>query len=136
MTATMENDMRLIFCFVLSVFLATAPAFAEDDHDHDHTPKFGGVVTESGHHHLELVAKDGTVELHIGGVHGIPEMVSKATATASILSKGKKVDVELTPSEGTVLKGSGPFEATKGAIVVLTLRMPDHDPEQVRLKLE
>ena len=119
------------------IFALAVPAWADDDHDHEHAAQHGGVVAESGHHHLELVAKDGALTLYIGGVHGTEEMVSKASATAAVLSEGKKVDVELKPAgNGPVLTGTGPFKAANGTVVVLTLKMPDHDPEQVRLKLE
>lgn len=122
------------------VFALGLPGWAEDahdhDHDHEHAAQHGGVVAESGHHHLELVAKDGTLTLYIGGEHDAAETVSKASATAAVLSEGKKVDVELKPDGEGALTGTGAFKAAKGTVVVLTLKMPDHDPEQVRLKLE
>jgi hypothetical protein len=130
--------MRHVICLAFAVLLAMSPAAADDgsDHDHEHTPQFGGVVVESGHHQMEVVAGDGTIALHIGGEHGNAETVAGAAATAAVLSGGKKVDVELKPDGGTVLKGSGPFKAGKGTTIVITLRMPDHDPEQVRVTLD
>jgi hypothetical protein len=127
--------MRTLYTFAFIVLLAFA-SVAEDDHDH--APRFGGVVVESGHHHLEVVARDGAIELHVGGVHGTPEMVAGATATAAVLSEGNKIEVELKPhgNTGTVLTGTGPFKAAKGTIIVITLKMPEHDPEQTRIKLD
>lgn len=121
-------------CSLLGCLIASTPIYAHDGDDHQ--AHFGGTVVESGHHHLEVVARDGMLEVHIGGEHGTPEMVSQATATASVLAEGRKVDVELKPDGGTTLKGAWPFKEAKGAVVVITLRMPQHDPEQVRLKLE
>ncbi len=121
-------------CLTLVCLVASTPLHAHDGDDHQ--AQFGGTVIESGHHHLEVVARDGVLEVHVGGEHGTPEMVSQATATASVLAEGRKVDVELKPDGGTALKGALPFKSAKGAVVVITLRMPQHDPEQVRLKLE
>jgi hypothetical protein len=123
----------------LAVLLAALPAFADEGHkhgDHEHAAQHGGVLAESGHHYLEFVAKDGELAVYITGDHGTDEMVSGAKATAAVLSKGKKVDVELAPAPGAVLKGSGDFEAGPGTTIVLTLTMPKHDPEQVRVKIE
>jgi hypothetical protein len=103
---------------------------------HEDAAQHGGVVVDSGHHHLEIVAKDGVIELYVGGDHGTPEMVSDAKASAAVLSEGKKVDVELKPDGETVLKGTGDFKVAKGSTIVITLTMPEHEPEQVRVKLD
>jgi hypothetical protein len=133
----MHQLLTLSLVFLLA---AAFPAWADDDHDHEqehsHAAQHGGILADSGHHHLEIVAKDGTLAVYVGGVHGTQEMVSKAKANATILSEGKKVDVDLAPGEGALLKGSGPFKAGPGTIIVLTLTMPEHDPEQVRVKLK
>lgn len=119
-------------CAIL--FAAAVPALSAEEHDH--SSKHGGVIVEAGHHHLEVVAKDGLIEVHVEGEDGMPESVSGAKATAAVLSEGKKVDVALEPSGDNVLKGSGAFKAAKGTVIVLTLTMADHEPEQVRLKLD
>lgn len=116
--------------------MSLAPAWAADDHDHDHASKHGGIVVEAGHHHLEVVASDGALELHVVGEDGAPESVEGATATAAVLSQGTKTDVSLAPAGAATLKGSGAFKAGKGTVIVITLKMPDHEPEQVRLKLD
>lgn len=120
---------------VLGTLLTLAsPAFA--DGEHSHASKHGGTVVESGHHHLEVVTKDGAIEIYVEGEYGKPEDVKDAKAKATILSEGKKVDVVLSPDDTNALKGTGSFKATKGTIIVITLTMPGHDPEQVRIKLD
>lgn len=103
---------------------------------HQHAAKRGGVVVESGHHHLEVVAKDGTIEIYVSGEDGAPETVADAKATVAILSGGKKVDVGLTPDPSGALKGAGDFKVAKGTTIVVTLTMPGHSPEQARVKLD
>ena len=111
-----------------------SPAIGEEKHDHG--GKHGGKVVESGHHHLEIVAKDGVLEVHVNGEDGKPEVIKDAKATAAVLSEGKKEDLTLTADPSNVLKGTGTFKATKGTTIVVTLTMPGHQPEQARIKLD
>lgn len=127
--------MRKTAIATFALLLAALPAAAGDDHDHDHAAKFGGKLVESGHHHLEVVAKDGMIEVHVAGEEGKPEDVAGAKASATVLSEGKPSTIQLTP-EGGVLKGTGSFKAVKGTTIVITLTMPDHKPEQARLTLD
>jgi len=119
---------------IVALILASAtPAPA---HQLDHSSKHGGIIAESGHHHLEVVAKDGTIEVHVAGEDGKPEDLTGAKATAAILSEGKKIDVELAPNTSGVFSGAGEFKAGKGTIIIVTMTMADHKPEQVRVKLD
>ncbi len=120
---------------VLAMALAlTSPAVAGDDHTH--VSQHGGKVVESGHHHLEVVTKDGALEVYVTGEDGKPENVKDAKAKAVVLSEGKKEDVVLTAEANNALKGLGSFKAAKGTTIVITLTMPGHDPEQARIKLD
>jgi hypothetical protein len=119
--------------FALAALFVLSPASAEDAHQ---AAKHGGVVVESGHHHLEIVAKDGSVEVHVTGEDGKPEDIKDAKASAAVLSEGKKIDISLVPDGANALKGTGIFKAVKGTTVVVTLTMPGHQPEQSRIKLD
>lgn len=133
------HHLRIVTIIIATLF-AAYPVLSGDDHDHHHeskhTAQHGGILAESGHHYLEIVAKDGKLDVYITGDHGTDEVVSKAKATAAVLSQGKKVDVALAPGDGAVLRGTGDFTAAPGTTIVITLTMPDHDPEQVRVKLK
>lgn len=121
---------------LLVAFLAAVtPALAHEDDPH-HQSQHGGVVVESGHHHLEIVAGDGVITVHVLGEDLTPEDVTGAKASAIILSDGKKADVPLTPEANGVLKGAGAFKATTGTTIIVTLTMPDHKPEQARVKID
>lgn len=117
-----------------TVLTLASAAFAEGQHSH--AGKHGGKVVESGHHHLEVVTKDGAIEIYVEGEDGKPEDVKDATAKATILSEGKKEDVILSPGDAHALKGTGTFKAVKGTTIVITLTMPGHDAEQARIKLD
>ena len=126
----------LIVALILALAFGTS-ARAETDHDHDHVGKHGGVITESsGHHSMELVASDGLLQIYLTDHDGGPEDVKGAKATATVLSGGKKTDVTLSPDTGNFLQGTGDFKAGPGTVVVITLTMPDHEPEQARFKLD
>jgi hypothetical protein len=117
----------------LALLLAASPAAMAGAHDH--APEHGGKLVESGHHHLEIVAKDGALEVYVEGEDGKPEDVAAAKATATVLSEGKAETIQLAPAGG-ILKGSGSFKAVKGTAIVVTLTMPDHKPEQARITLD
>lgn len=125
--------LKTLFASLALVMLAAAPALA--DAGHGHSAKHGGKVVESGHHHLEVVVKDGSLEVFVDSEDGKPEDVKDAKATATVLSEGKKEDITLAPG-GASLKGTGGFKAAKGTTVVITLTMPGHKPEQARVKLD
>lgn len=116
------------------VIVTVMPLQAHEDAHYK--SQHGGVVVESGHHHLEVVAKDGTLEIHVIGEDGKPEDVASAKAKATILSEGKKVEVPLSGAADGVLKGAGAFKASKGTTIIVTLTLDGHKPEQARLKLE
>lgn len=120
--------------FVLGAGLAGADEGHE--HAHDHGAKNGGIVEHTSHHHLELVAKGGTLELYVRHEDGEEEDASAAKATATVLAGGKTEQVALMPAGGNALKGTGSFDAGKGTTVVVSLTMPDHEPEQVRFKID
>lgn len=124
-----------------AMLAATSLAVAHDDHDHeghahDHTPKQGGVLVHSGHHHLELVAEDGTLRLYVTDQEGKPETIDGAKATATVLSEGKTEAVTLAHAGENRLEGTGSFKAAKGTTVVVTLTLPDHEAEQARFRLD
>lgn len=116
--------------------LAMGTLAAVADEGHDHSAKHGGLVEHTGHHHLELVAKGGTLELYVTHEDGDAEDTSAAKASATVLADGKTEMVTLSPAGGNALKGSGGFNAGKGTTVVVSLTMPDHEPEQVRFKID
>lgn len=117
----------------IAASLMLCPAVADDAH---HMPQHGGKVVESGHHHVEILVKDGSLEVYINGEDGKPEATADATASAAVLSDGKKHDVALASDAAKTLKGSGDFKAVKGTTVVVTFKMPGHKPEQARIKID
>jgi hypothetical protein len=119
----------------IAALIACAPAaYAHEDHAHE--AEHGGKIVESGHHRLEILARDGALEVYVYGEGGHVEDIQNAKATAAILTQGKKQDVVLTPDPGNFLKGTGSFKVAKGTTIVITLSLPGHEPDQARLTLD
>jgi hypothetical protein len=125
---------RLLVALLGAIVAATAPSLAHEGSAH--TGKHGGKVVDTGHHHVEIVAKDGAIEVYLEHDDGKAEDVKDAKASATVLSAGKTEVIALTPDAGNFLKGSGAFTAGKGTTIVVTLTMPGHKPEQARIKLD
>ena len=116
--------------------MGTAFALADEEVAHDHEPRHKGILVHSGHHHLELVAEGGSLQLYVTHEDGEPEDVSAAKASATVLADGKTETVALAPGGGNKLEGAGSFTAGKGTTVVVTLTIPGHETEQARFKLD
>jgi hypothetical protein len=123
--------------FILTAFvvmLAPALTLAADS---AREPKHGGKVAEtSGHHLVELVANGRSIDVYVTHDDGGPEDVKDAKASATVLAGGKSEQIALSPGEANSLKGAGELDIGPGAVVVVTLTMPRHKPEQVRFKLD
>jgi hypothetical protein len=130
---THTATLPMVFAIVAMLIGGSALA-----HEKQKSPgQHGGILVDSGHHHLEVVAKDDVIEVYVSGEDGKPEDVKDAKATAAILSEGKKIDVTLTAAaNANHLQGKGSFKAAKGTTIVVTLTMPGHQPEQSRIKID
>ncbi len=106
--------------FALALSLA-GPAHAAGAHDH--SPKHGGVVTETKEMDMELVAKPTVLQLYLRG-HGQGQKidVSKATAKLTLLTGTEKQEAMLQPA-GDRLEASGSFKVGPGtkAVAVVTV---------------
>ena len=120
--------------FLATVLALASPALAEGEHSH--AGKHGGKIVDTGHHHMEIVVKDGSLEVYLAHEDGDAEDIKDAKAKATILSEGQKQEIDLVPDPANFLKGSGTFKAVKGTTIVVTLTMPGHKPEQARIKLD
>lgn len=120
---------------VACLMVAALPALAHEDHTHGKARDTVHRV-DSGHHHLDVVFKDGTLSVLVTGEDGKPEDTAGAKAVAVVLSGGATSQVILEPAGDNMLTAKGPVAAAPGAVVVLTLTMPGHAPEQSRLTLD
>ncbi len=126
---------------ILAASVLTAmPAVAHESHTKAGAPvesKHGGKVVETnGHHRLELVTNGRAIEIYVTHDDGEPENVKDAKASATVLADGKTEKIELAPEGANLLKGTGALEIGPDTVIVVTLTLPDHKPEQARFKLD
>ncbi len=89
--------------------------------NHDHTPKFGGVVVETKAGDFEIVAKPEMLQIYVSD-HGKPVKLDGAKAKVTLLNGTDKAEAELAPA-GDKLEAKGAFKVAKGTkgIAVVTL---------------
>jgi hypothetical protein len=127
--------MKKHIALILGTVLALAsPAFGGSGQSP--VGKNGGKVVSTGHHQMEIVARDGSLEVYLAHDDGGSEDVKDAKAKATILSEGQKQEIDLVPDPANFLKGTGSFKAIKGTTIIVSLKMPGHKPEQARIKLD
>ncbi len=104
--------MKNVFsALVLSGLLITLPNLAVAGNDHG---AHGGQVRAVGPYHLELVAKDGELQLFVTDQNNRNKVQTKGgSARASVSgSDGSSIRVDLDPVFGNLLRGSGDFKIT------------------------
>ena len=99
--------------------IASVPAFAGKEHDH--TPKFGGVVVDTKAGDLEIVAKPESIQIYISD-HGKAVKLEGAKAKVTLLNGTEKSEADLV-LVGDKLEAKGAFKVAKGTkgIAVVTL---------------
>lgn len=117
------------------IALIYTPLLWAKDKDHHPDPRHGGVVAEAGQYHLELVAKEKTLTLHVYGHDDKPVDTGKTKARANVLSGKDKGAVALVPAGGNLLKGEAAFVIRPDAKVVLDFTPAQGKSEQVRFQL-
>ena len=94
----------------------------------------GGQVRAAGPYHLELVAKDGELVLHVTDHASIEIKTIGGEGKASI-EHGKtesKITVKLEPSESNMFTGSGEFQIDPETVIVVFVKLPEQDAYAAR----
>jgi hypothetical protein len=107
------------FSFVAA--LAFAAAAAQAAGNHDHSPKFGGVVVETKAGDFEIVAKPDVIQVYVSD-HGKAVKLDGAQAKVTLLNGADKTEANLAPA-GDKLEAKGTFKVSKGTkgVAVVTL---------------
>jgi hypothetical protein len=95
---------------------------------HAGTGPHGGPVTDAGPYYVELILKDGQLQLFaFDDKSDAPVSAKSARGTATVLTGDKKETVELAPVSGADdnLLGGALAAAGPGTRIVIILRFPD-----------
>lgn len=120
--------------FASVVLCLASVAHAAGPHGHTLEPRHGGMVVEAKDIDYELVARPDRIELYLRD-HGKPVDVSQASARLTLLSGGKKQEVELKPSGGK-LQAEGSFEVEPGAKAVVVVTRPGKGSATARFSMK
>ena len=104
--------MKNLFATLLFAAVATAPAFAAEDHK----PKHGGVVVETKAGDMELVAKPDLIVIHVSD-HGKAMKLSSATGKVTVFNGNDKTEAPLALA-GDKLEAKGSFKVGAGTKVL------------------
>ena len=106
------------------------PVWAHTDESLDAMPSpHGGQVRAAGPYHLELVAKDGELVLHITD-HAWKEIHTDGGEGKATIQQGKagsKITVKLEPSQQNMLTGNGEFQVSPETVIVVFVKLSEQE---------
>ena len=100
----------------LAILLPALPASA-----HDPKPRHGGAIVVAGNYHVELVVKDGQVDVYLMGHDDKPVAVTGRKGVAILMADGKSVRIPLEPVGAERLSGKAAdarLSAPKGVVQI------------------
>ena len=110
------------------IFLQPVWAHTDESLDAMSSPH-GGQVRAAGPYHLELVAKDGELVLHVTD-HAWKEIHADGGEGKATIQQGKagsKITVKLEPSQQNMLTGHGEFQVSPETVIVVFVKLPEQD---------
>jgi len=132
-----EKKMRnllatLLFSIGLVVSLPVA-AHTEQHFDTITTPH-GGQMRMAGPFHLELVTKEKEILLYVTdhSDNNVPTEGGVGKATIQTGKAKEKTAIKLEPAGENLLKGTGEFLMTPETVVVIFVKLPDHEAQSAR----
>ena len=111
------------------------PVWAHTDEQLDTmSSPHGGQVRAAGPYHLELVAKDGELVLHVADHAGQEIHTDGGEGKANIQQDktGSKITVKLEPSQQNTFTGSGEFQINPETVIVVFVKLPEQDAYAAR----
>ncbi len=106
------------------------PVWAHTDEQLDTmSSPHGGQVRAAGPYHLELVAKDGELVLHVTDHAGQEIKTDGGEGKANIqqVKAGSKITVKLEPSQQNMYTGSDEFRINPETVIVVFVKLPGQD---------
>lgn len=123
-----------IASFILGTAAALSPTLSLAAGNHDHAPKFGGVVVEAKIGDLEIVAKPELIQIYISD-HGKALKLDGASAKVVLLNGTEKAEATLAPA-GDKLEAKGSFKVAKGTKGIATVTLAGKPPATARFEVK
>ena len=120
---------------LLATLILSQPVWAHTDESLDAmSSPHGGQVRAAGPYHLELIAKDGELVLHVTD-HAWQEIHTDGGEGKANIQQGKtgrKITVKLEPSQNNMFTGSGEFQIDPETVIVVFVKLPEQDAYAAR----
>ena len=125
----------MIAAVLAASLMMLQPVWAHTDEALDSMPSpHGGQVRAAGPYHLELVAKDGDLVLHVTD-HAGQEMNTVGGEGKARVQQGRagsKITVKLEPAQQNMLTGVGEFQINPETMIVVFVKLPEQDAYAAR----
>jgi hypothetical protein len=128
-------NLSIITAVLTAPLLILQPVWAHTDESLDAMPSpHGGQVRAAGPYHLELVAKDGELALHVTDHAGQDIHTDDGEGKANIQQHKaeSKITVKLNPSPQNILTGSGEFHVDPETVIVVFVKLPEQNAYAAR----
>ena len=129
----MNASILAAVCATTMIFIQPVWAHTDEQLDTMSSPH-GGQVRAAGPYHLELVAKDGELVLHVTDHIGQEISTDGGEGKANIQQgkAGSKLTIKLEPSQHHQLRGSGEFQINPETVIVAFIKLPEKDAYAAR----
>jgi hypothetical protein len=120
----------MIAAVLATPLMLLQPVLAHTDESLDAMPSpHGGQVRAAGPYHLELVAKDGELAIHVTdhAWQAIKTDGGEGKANIQQDMAGGKMTVKLEPSQQNMFMGNGEFHLTPETVIVVFVKLPEQD---------
>ena len=129
----MNRSMATVLISAALAVSLPAGAHTEEYFDSINAPH-GGQMRMAGPYHLELVAKEKEIVLYVMD-HSDQKISTEggiAKATIQIGKAKSKTSIKLEPAGENTLKGTGDFAVTPQSLIVVFLKLPEHEAYSAR----
>ena len=129
----MNRSMATVLISAALAVSLPAGAHTEEYFDSINAPH-GGQMRMAGPYHLELVAKEKEIMLYVMD-HSDQKISTEggiAKATIQIGKAKSKTSIKLEPAGENTLKGTGDFAVTPQSLIVVFLKLPEHEAYSAR----
>ena len=120
----------IIAAVLAAPLMVLQPVWAHTDASLDAMPSpHGGQVRAAGPYHLELVAKEGALTVHVTD-HVWQAMKTDGGEGKATIQQGKagsRLTVKLEPSQQNMLTGTGEFLVTPETVIVVFVKLPGQE---------
>jgi len=118
------------------VLIAATPAVAPAQHKHDHKPKHGGSIRETGGFVYEFKAGSARIEVWVTDEADKPVPVRGSTAKVTLIDSGTRAEVPLVPGEDNRFAATGGFAVKPGMSALLEVAVGGKSVAKLRYTLK